>query len=165
MCTNCDLPQYFIANIKCNQQHKYTSTDKEHTNNKITTHQKTLEKILQCHQYNTLLAHENNLWKHNKIRKCMNQNTTTHLCLYLYQHHLHGSQQHLLHNGCIILTNSIEQGPSWEGNRSLASQESPHTHYLINSFYLQYHTPEHIIIHNNPRTLNKNEHERILFKQ
>jgi len=68
----------------------------------------------------------------------------------LQQHYLHESQQDLLHNGCIILTNSTGQNSSVEGTRFSASQKFPTYIILINSFYPQYHPPMHIIIHKNP---------------
>jgi len=78
------------------------------------------------------------------------QNYTILLCLYLQQHYSHESQQDLLHNECIILTNSTGQNPSVEGTRFSSSQKFPAYIILINSFYLHYYPPTHIIIHKNP---------------
>jgi len=88
--------------------------------------------------------------KHNKMWKYTYQNYTILLCLYLQQHYSHESQQDLLHNECIILTNSTGQNPSVEGTRFSSSQKFPAYIILINSFYLHYYPPTHIIIHKNP---------------
>lgn len=98
----------------------------------------------------TANTYEYNMWKHNKMWKRMYQNYTIHLCLYLQQNYLHESQQDLLHNGCIILTNSTGQNPSLDGTSFSASQKFSTYIILINSFYLQYYPPMHINIHNNP---------------
>ena len=87
--------------------------------------------------------------ENNKMWKCTYQNYTIHLCLYLQQQYLHKSQQDLLHNGCIILTNSTGQNPSLQGARFSASQKFPAYIILMNSFSLHWYPPTHIIIHNN----------------
>lgn len=66
------ISQPTLTPIKSKSTYTQPRIKKEHNNNSITMHQQILERntVMSAVKY-TANTYENNMWKHNKMRKCM----------------------------------------------------------------------------------------------